>query len=146
MKSLYEPDVIREVRERIESLTPDATARWGKMTVGQMLAHVTEAQDVMNGAALEDTPWLIRLFGPLIRRAVLSPKPYAHSIRTHPQYVITHEAEFTDEKQRLLESLERFAATEGDTYVHDIFGPMDPAERGWASYKHVDHHLRQFGA
>ena len=35
---------------------------------------------------------------------------------------------------------------EGEGPAHPLFGPMTWREWGVATYKHTDHHLRQFGA
>lgn len=145
VRSLFEDRAREQILGRIIRLQPDATPRWGEMTVGQMLAHCAEAQEVLNGRPLEGTPWFLRLAGPLIRRAVLARRPFPRGVPTHPQYLKTEDEEFTTQRERLVAAVEAFARTEGDDYRHAMFGTMTPAERGWASYKHLDHHLTQFG-
>jgi len=57
--------------------------------------------------------------------------------------------DFATEQQRLLASVDRFSAggpAQFTTYPHTFFGPMTPAEWAIMHYKHLDHHLRQFGA
>ena len=117
------------------------------MTAAQMLAHCAEVQEVGNGnRKLEGTPFLVRLFGPLIRRMVVSEKPYPRDARTHPQYEQREPRDFERETARLLVQLTAFRATEQESPVrHPIFGVLSHEERGWAAYKHLDHHLRQFG-
>lgn len=142
--SLQDPAVAESVRERIERLATTTTPLWGEMTVAQMLAHCAEVQEVMNGKALTGTPWYIRLAGPLIKRSVVSTRPYPRGLRTHPQYQITNEREFVAEQARLLDAID--AARQGGGAVdHPIFGRLSAEEAGWASYKHMDHHLTQFG-
>ncbi len=116
------------------------------MTAAQMLAHCAAVQEVANGdRALEGTPFLVRLFGPLIRRMVVSEKPYPRGARTHPQYEQSEPRDFAREKERLLHLLAAFRAAEHEPPAHPIFGELNHEERGWAGYKHLDHHLRQFG-
>lgn len=131
--------------ERIERLAPDTRPRWGRMSVAQMLAHCAEVQEVMNGKPLEGTPWLLRLAGPLIKRAVLSRRPYPKGVRTHPQYLQTSEKRFEPEKRRLLAALSEFRASDAQGARHPLFGPLSAEEAGWGAFKHLDHHLRQFG-
>lgn len=146
-KSLYTPEVYDHCLDRIDRLAPDTQPEWGSMTAAQMFAHCAEVQEVANGSRkLEGTPLLLRLLGPLIRRAVVNDRPYPRDTRTHPQYRQTERREFDAEKQRLLLALEAFRRAENDPPPrHPLFGTLNHEERGWSSYKHLDHHLRQFG-
>ena len=132
---------------RIENLGPDSPAQWGKMNVAQMLAHCSEAQEVFNGKALKNTPWFVKLMGRYIRKMVFNDKPYQHSIRTHPQYVVGNERDFGAEKQRLLSALGNLkkGVLHPDKALHPLFGEMSQPEKLAASFKHLDHHLQQFG-
>jgi hypothetical protein len=143
-QSLRDPAVAASLRGRIERLTPTTTPRWGRMSVGQMLAHCAEVEEVMNGKPLTGTPWYIRLLGPLIKRAVVGMRPYSRGIRTHPQYLVDGEHDFAAERRRLLDAIEGASRNESGV-DHPIFGRLTAEEAGWASYKHLDHHLRQFG-
>jgi hypothetical protein len=119
------------------------------MNVAQMLAHCAEIFEVTNGKELKGTPWFVKLMGGLIKRMVLSPKPYPKETGTHPQYVVADERQFETEKQRLLNALEQFATADkaiAEQRKHPIFGTMTLDEQGWSMYKHLDHHLAQFGA
>jgi hypothetical protein len=145
---LHEPEVLQEVQQRIEKLQPDTQNQWGKMDVAQMMEHCAVVQEVLNGEELTGTPFLIKLFGGLIKKSVLSDKPYAKSMQTHPKYRIVSEQDFEQAKSRLIRSLEEFATKapqDSQQYAHPIFGPMDLEERAWSSYKHLNHHLEQFG-
>jgi len=143
--SLLDEVVYQNCLERIEGLTPETPPRWGSMSAAQMLAHCAEVQEVMNGKPLEGTPWLLRLAGPLIKRAVLSRRPYPKGAKTHPQYLQTSEKDFEPEKRRLLKALAAFRAAGAQGARHPLFGPLSPEEAGWGAFKHFDHHLRQFG-
>lgn len=145
-KNLSDDKAYEECRARIGRLRADSDPGWGSMSAGQMLAHCAEVQEVANGKPLAGTPWFIRLFAPLIRRAVVSGKTYPRGLRTHPQYLQTTERDFEAERTRLLEALVALRATHGGpTVPHPLFGDMTETERGWASYKHLNHHLTQFG-
>ena len=145
-KLLYDDDVYRECLARIEALTPETQPHWGTMSVGQMVSHCAEIQEVANGKPLEGTPWYVKLLGGFIRKMVVSDKPYPKGTRTHPQYLQTADKDFETEKARLLAALEAFRAAEhGPATRHALFGEMSHDEKGWASYKHLDHHLTQFG-
>ena len=147
--SIYNTEDYQHILERIGALTPDTQPRWGKMSVGQMLSHCNAIQEVMNGAkGLKGTPFIARLFKGMIRNAVVNDKPFKQGLQTHPQYRQTSPKDFETEKSRLLSSLKTFVEmNEADaaTLEHPLFGRMTREERGWSTYKHLDHHLQQFG-
>lgn len=146
-KSLYTAEVHEECLGRIERLSPEAVPGWGRMTPAQMLAHCAEILEVANGKELRNTPFLARLFKGLIRRAVVGDKPFPRNARTHPQYRQTADRDFEAERQRLLAALDAFrnAGEDERRRPHPLFGEMTDDERGWSMYKHLDHHLGQFG-
>jgi hypothetical protein len=144
-QSLYAPDVYRRTLERLDALTPETSPRWGTMNAAQMLAHCAEILKVADGKALENTPLIARLFKGMIRKMVVGERPYPKSTRTHPQYRQTGERDFETEKRRLRDALRQFKEAEGKPVRHPLFGVMSVEEKGWAMYKHLDHHLTQFG-
>jgi len=144
-KDLYDSDTFAEVIARINALRAESQPEWGKMNVAQMLAHCAEVQDVANGKPLKGTPWFIKLIGGYIKKMVLSDKPYDKNIRTHPQYVMSHPEDFITQQERLLHSLKAMLALGKAPTKHPIFGSLTADERGWLVYKHLNHHLSQFG-
>lgn len=142
---LNDADVYEDCVRRIRALDPDATPAWGEMNVGQMLAHCAEVQKVMNDGPLEGTPWYLRLAGPLVKRLVLAGGAFPKNVATHPQYDVGPDRDFETERRRLLEELETFRARGRSGIDHAIFGRLTPEQTGWGAYKHLDHHLRQFG-
>lgn len=144
-RSLFDDAVYDECRSRVGHLRRESAARWGAMSAAQMLAHCAEVQEVANGKPLVGTPWLLKLIAPLIRRSVVSEKAYPRGVRTHPQYRQAAERQFDEEKDRLLASLDALRAARLSPVPHPLFGTLSEAESGWASYKHLDHHLEQFG-
>lgn len=143
--NLYDVDTSQGLLERIERLTPETQPQWGRMSVAQMLAHCAEIVEVTNGKPLENTPLLARVFRGMIRKMVVSEKPYPRDTKTHPQYLQVAERDFETEKARLLDALEGFRDQEDAAPEHPLFGVMTREERGWSMFKHLDHHLRQFG-
>lgn len=148
MKSLHEPATYQECVERINKLTAQTPPLWGKMTVGQMLAHCSEVVEVYNGEKELKPNLFGRLLKGMIRKAVVGEKPYSHNSPTAPQFVVKASKEFEPQRSRLLAGLYKFHNEDqaaGAERVHPLFGKMTPQERGWSMYKHTDHHLRQFG-
>ena len=143
--SLYHPEVYNQTLVRINKLTLETTPQWGKMDAAQMIAHCVAILDVSNGKPLENTPFVARLFKGMIRKMVVGEKPYPKSSKTHPQYQQSSPKDFEKEKQRLLAAMEKWKGMEGEETKHALFGVLTKEEKGWSSYKHLDHHLSQFG-
>ena len=114
-----------------------------------MLAHCAEAQEVANGTKkLEGAPFVAKLFKGFIRKTVVNEKPYPKGTKTHPQYLQSTERDFQREKEYLLSALKMFVKMDEAKVArveHLLFGRMTREERGWGMYKHLDHHLKQFG-
>ncbi len=147
-KSFYDDNAYETLRGRIAALTAETEPAWGSMNTAQMCAHCAEVAEVAGGKPLVGTPWFIRLIGGFIKRMVLSDRPYPRSSRTHPQYLISSAVEFDEQKARLLKilgELHEVGCEAAEGTVHPIFGVMTAEETGHATYKHLDHHLTQFG-
>jgi len=149
VKSLFDPSATQEIRNRINALRPESERRWGTMTVAQMLAHCVAAMDL--GAGPPDPPRSVvqRVVGRIVKRFVLGNAAIRRNMPTAPGLIMTTDKDFAAEQHRLLASVDRFAAAgpaQFTTYPHTFFGPMTPAEWAIMHYKHLDHHLMQFGA
>ncbi len=150
MKNLFEAARATELTERIERLRPDSTRQWGKMTAPQALAHCSVALEWAVGDSLAPRMMIGRVIGPLARRmAVRNDDPMQKNAPTAPTLKVADERELATEQARLIRLIDRFS-TGGPkgctTNPHSFFGRMTPDEWAVLMYKHVDHHLRQFGA
>lgn len=147
--SLYDPDVHAQITERINRLSNESRPEWGKMDAGQMCAHCADALEVMNGEReLGPTPLVARIFKGAIRKAVVGDKPFRKNSPTHPDYLEREPRDLDEHRRRLIEVVGRFVEEDEETAAareHPAFGQMTREERGWSMYKHLDHHLSQFG-
>jgi hypothetical protein len=149
MKSLFEPDAYAEIASRLEKLSPTATAKWGTMANAQMLAHGCAALEMALGDRVGKKTFIGSLIGPLFKNVILSDKPYGPGAPTSPDFVIKEQKDFSSEKSKLLKLLERFhqgGPENAPKAAHPFFGKLTSHEWGVSQYKHLDHHLRQFGA
>ena len=146
IKSLYDDDVYHEIIDRLNKINADSKPIWGKMGASQMLAHCAEVQAVMSGKPLQKIPWYMKMFSVYIKKMITNRKPYKKNLPTAPDYIIADERDFDKEKARFTAALEKFRAQQLNPPDHPLFGKLTEHERGWGMYKHVDHHLRQFGA
>jgi hypothetical protein len=149
MKNLFEPSVEQEVKDRLSRLRPDSERQWGKMNPAQALAHCTAAMDLAMGKTPASPRVLIgRLLGPLAKKSLLvKGEPMRRNSQTPKSCLVTDERDFSNERQRLRETIDRFVAGGPGVCTkqpHFFFGPLTPEEWAALMYRHLDHHLRQF--
>ncbi|MFA6954459.1 MAG: DUF1569 domain-containing protein [Thermoanaerobaculia bacterium] len=133
---------------RIETLQPAASRQWGKMNSAQMLAHLCVAMNDATGGRPAKQSFLGKIVTPLIRSSIFGEKPFGKNAPTDPTYVVSDEHDFAAERLRLVALINRFAerGTLGATgQMHPFFGKLTAEEWGKLTWKHIDHHLRQFG-
>jgi hypothetical protein len=148
MKSLFVPEVRREILQRLESLQPGGTRQWGKMEPAQALAHCTTALEMATGDCPRKQVLIGKLLGPFLKSMLLGERPFGKNGPTDPAFIVSDARDFAKEKARLLATVARFCdqgpgAFDGN--VHSFLGPLTGPEWGVMMYKHLDHHLRQFG-
>ncbi len=136
--------------ERINKLDESTSAHWGKMTVGQMCAHCASVLDTYGLESTMARPnFFIRLLTPWVRKTVLGKEPYRKNVATLPQWKQTAPIVFDEGKDQLLKALNYFTNPDRRAEIlgwdHPLFGKLTEEESGWAMYKHLDHHLQQFG-
>ena len=119
------------------------------MDVAQMLAHCSEVMDVYNGdKSFGKVSWIAKLFKKMVYDVVAGDKPYGKSGPTLPQFKIMSKKKFEIEKERLVASIQKFYTSDSEqrsSLKHPLFGTLSDEEIGWAMYKHLNHHLVQFG-
>lgn len=149
MKNLFESVYVREIEERIGSLTPNHQRMWGSMGVAQMMAHCSAWMEMAAGLSTPPRSLLGRVFGKIAKRSVLGDGTIRRNMPTEKSLIMKGEFKFLDEQRRLLGWIERFASggpEQCTKHPHCFFGYMTPSEWSALGYKHLDHHLRQFGA
>ena len=148
MKNLFEAARVEEVKKRVAQLRPDSERLWGKMNPAQALAHCSGAMDMAMGKICPPRILIGRLLGRLAKKSLIGKgTPMRRNSMTEKSVVVTDERDFVLERQRLHESIDRFAAGGPEIctkHPHFFFGPLTPVEWAVLTYQHLDHHLRQF--
>jgi Protein of unknown function (DUF1569) len=149
MKNLYEPVTVDELKNRMARLGPASERQWGKMNAPQALAHCSAAMEWAVGLSSPPRMFLGRIVGRFVKPLVLrDEQPMRRNSPTVKSLVMQDERDLGTERERLGGLIERFAAAGPKgctTHPHSFFGRLTPDEWAILSYKHVDHHLRQFG-
>ena len=149
MKSLFESETHQDILNRIEKLNENSKANWGKMNVGQMLKHYQLPLEVALGKRKmkTNTGFLKKIVFKLFKPLMYNNKPWKRNLKTPKEFVITEPQVFSVEKDNLVTLINEFASKKNNTNwpKHPIFGVFTTEQRGQMQYKHLDHHLTQFG-
>ena len=145
VKNLFDPTVKQDIIARINKLTPDSKALWGKMNAGQMLAHCQMPIGVADGThKLKRTLFGI-LVGPMFKSVLYNEKPFKRSLPTDKSFLMTDSKDFEKEKQKLLTMVSNFSEASIVNETHTFFGKLTKEQWSKGTWKHLDHHLQQFG-
>ena len=149
MKSLFNPSDNNEIVERINKLTSNSKALWGKMNVGQMLAHCQVPLLAAYGEVKTSRGLIGVLFGGFAKKKYITKDmPFEKNLPTDKLFVMTTPKEFEEQKSKLIPLVKRFATQKANGITkepHPFFGKMSASEWDKLQMKHLDHHLRQFG-
>ncbi len=149
MKNFFEQSDRRELLDRLDGLRPDAARLWGKMDVAQMCAHCAIALEVAAGDVPKTQAFIGKVLAPFVKKKFLhGTEPLSKNSPTDPTFVVSDARDFEREKTRLVALVNRFGeggASAADGRMHSFFGRLKGDEWGVLMYKHLDHHLRQFG-
>jgi hypothetical protein len=149
MKNLFEVARVEEVKKRTAQLRPDSVRLWGQMNPAQALAHCSLAIEWAVGDRIPPRMLLGRIIGRMVKPMVLgNDEPMRRNSPTAKDLVVRDDRDLGTERERLCGLIDRFAAAgpQGCTaHPHSFFGRLTPEEWATLMYKHLDHHLRQFG-
>lgn len=150
MKDIGNPAVQRNILLRIKRLSPEDEARWGKMTVQQMICHLNDGyRAVLSERKL--APVDMGIPRPLLKwialrvpmrwpKGVPAPREIAQGLGGTPP------VDFEQDRTQLVRSINEFCArVPAPKMMHPLFGRMSPRDWMRWAYLHADHHLRQFG-
>jgi hypothetical protein len=149
MQNLFQAEAVAEAISRIDKLQPTTQHLWGKMDVGQMMAHCSATLEVASGRVVLPRMFIGRILGPFVRPAFTSDQPYSKNAPTNKKFVIAGKRDFAQEQEQLKRRVRQFhegGEEQVTRHPHCFFGALTPQEWATGMYKHLDHHLRQFGA
>ena len=148
MRSILNEGDRAEIASRLRSLSVASTRCWGSMEVAAMLQHLRlSARMTLGELPVPSANKRVFQVFPL-KHLILYVLPFPKGAPTAPELKPIDAGSFEEERAALLELLERIGTgpREGEGPAHPLFGSMTWREWGVVTYKHADHHLRQFGA
>jgi hypothetical protein len=148
MNNLFNQSDVFRILERIEKLTPDSQRQWGKMNVAQMLAHSNISLETAMGVNVINPLFIGRIIGSFLKSKILGEKPFGKNSPTDKTYIFKDDRNFEEEKLTTIVSIKKFfegGPSKCTIHPHPFFGKFTPEEWAVFQWKHLDHHLRQFG-
>lgn len=145
VKNLFDPLVKQDLINRINKLTAQSQRQWGKMDVAQMLAHCQMPLGVALGKHKLQGSFLIKLIGPFFKSQLYNSKPFKQNLPTDKSFKITDPKDFETEKQNLIQMISDFSEIKMSGEPHPFFGKLTKEQWSKGTWKHLDHHLKQFG-
>ncbi len=150
MKNLFDKTFSAEMIQRIELLNPNSQRKWGKMSVDQMLAHCNVTYSYTYEPEQYKKPNVFKRFllKNLVKGIVVGQKPFSKNGQTAPDFIIKGSKNFDSEKSKLIENIiktQQLGESFFDGKENFSFGKMTKQEWNAMFYKHLDHHLNQFG-
>src|SRR5258706_4054793 len=139
------------VVSRLQTLAPESTRQWGRMTPHQAICHLSDSfRSMMNPVPITSRS---NVFSRTFMRwiALHSGVPWPHGVKTMPEVdqeiCGTRPVEFERDRRELQALIEQFAQrTDVTLQPHPMLSRLSTDEWQRLSYVHIDHHLRQFGA
>ncbi len=149
LPNIFEAETTKDLIHRINQLTPMSQRRWGKMNVDQMLAHICVPYEQALGERNDGPNVFIKIVMRLFfKHTMVNDVPYKHNLPTAPAFMIVDRRDFEREKARIISYIEKTEKLGPDYFngkVQIAIGKLSVIEWNNLLYKHLDHHLRQFG-
>ena len=144
-QDLTKPEIQAAIIARIGKLTENTSALWGKMNAAQMMAHCQAQMRVALGEEKLPHSLMGKLFGWLAKKSLTDEKPFSKNLPTAPSFLVKSQHEFETERNKLVGMITRFSQNSITKNPHPFFGKLTMDEWSYGTWKHLDHHLKQFG-
>jgi Protein of unknown function (DUF1569) len=147
MKSIWQEETRRELHDRMARLAWDRRAEWGRFTAPKMVCHLADSLRMAVGD-LKVAPKKSPIRYPPLKQLIVYLAPFPKGVPTAPELLAREPREWTDDVADVQSLLGRAAASRTtDAWPdHPVFGTLSKRAWGVLIYRHMDHHLRQFGA
>ncbi len=149
LPNIFTREVSEGVILRINNLNNQTQPKWGIMSVEKMLAHCNVTYEYVYDNKYKKAGFPLNLILKLfVKKFIVNEEPYKQSLRTAPDFIITDERVFETEKQRLVNYIRKtqeMGEAQFDGKKSHSFGVLNKTEWNNMFYKHLNHHLTQFG-
>ena len=146
MSSIFDKIDNQSIIDRINTLKPESTPLWGKMSVDQMLKHSNEIIIVAFGERELTVSFVSKLLGKMSKKDIFD-HGFEKNSPTAREFIFTGKYDFDKAKKELIKNFSRFTEKPVPITImdHPFWGKMTYKDWNKLMWKHIDHHLRQFG-
>ena len=149
MENIFSSEGAKSFLDRLDKLTSETKAKWGKMNVSQMLAHCNVTYEMCYETRHKKPTGFVKfILKVFVKKFVTNEVPYKKGSKTAPQFIITDQKEFELEKERLKNYIiktQELGASYFEGKESHSFGKLNSQEWNNMFAKHLDHHFNQFG-
>jgi hypothetical protein len=147
VKSIWQDGARRELHDRVGGLAADGRAAWGNFSAPKMVCHLADALRMAMGDLEVARRWVPIRYPPL-KQLIVYAAPFPKGMPTAPELLVRQPREWTIDVADVQDLLARAASARStDAWPdHPAFGKLSKRAWGVLIYRHMDHHLRQFGA
>jgi hypothetical protein len=152
MHTIADEEILNSLVGRLRQLGPESTRHWGTLTAGEMLCHLGDANESVLGIRIPPDQIAAGAPRPFLKWfALYTAVPWPKGVKTRPgvdpKLNGTRPEDFEKDRERAIRSLKALAAAAPASFParHFFFGPMSARDWHRWAYRHVTHHLRQFG-
>lgn len=146
--NLSDKNIAEDVIKRVEKLKADAVHQWGEMNVAEMLHHCNSCNREIFEKERGDAKTSLGQYLLRILALYIAPE-FKKGLKSEPHHIIKGKADkmdFDQLKADFIKLIRQFPENKKTlTLTHPAFGNISTHQWGIAAYKHMDHHLRQFG-
>ncbi len=148
LPNIFNQNVADQVIGRINNLKPTTQPQWGKMNATQVLAHCNVTYEMAFENKHKPNFVMAIMLKAFVKKVVVTEVPYKKSSQTAPAFIIKDDRNFEKEKNRLIGYINKGVEMGENSFegkVSHSFGVLSKTEWNNMFYKHIDHHLVQFG-
>jgi hypothetical protein len=149
LPNIFSKEVTDSIIQRINQIQPHSQPLWGTMSASKMMTHCCVIYEyTFEKSELRQNPIMVFVLRTFLKKLVTNEVPYKKNSQTAPQFIIKDEKDFEREKNRLIQYIQKvqeLGENHFDGKYYYSFGNMTKTEWNNMFYKHLDHHLKQFG-
>ena len=147
MRSIWQEEARQELTDRVGRLACDRPPEWGKFTAPKMVCHLADSLKMAMGD-LQVAPRRLPIRYPPLKQFIVYLAPFPKGVPTAPELLARAPKAYGDDIADLQGLLARAgsARTTSTWPEHPAFGKLSKRAWGVLIYRHIDHHLKQFGA
>lgn len=146
--SLHHTEARLSIKTRLLALQPEQQPKWGSLNTAKLMAHLIDSFAMVFSEKDNITPGGVFFATTLGQWLIIrSPVPWPKGVQVPPEFFATDPVDFAADRQRVLAYLDRFAQPPQrfQWAPSPEFGVLTWRQHGYLQYRHVQHHLKQFG-